>query len=293
MTEARWQIWLGAVRLQTLPAAVAPVLVGSALAWHDGRFNAGAALLCLGFALLIQIGTNLANDYYDFVKGADSAARIGPRRAVAAGLVTPTAMRRAMLSVFAAAFLLGVSLILWGGPWLLVIGVASIASGIAYTGGPWPLGYHGLGDIFVFIFFGLVAVVTTYYVQAGRVIPEAFIAAVPIGLLAANILLVNNYRDAGTDAAASKRTLVVRFGPGFAQGQFIVSLVIALLMPVLLLGRGYSPAVLLPLLLIPLAWRHVWRLRDGKTPAELILLLGDTGRLLALYALLLGAGLVA
>jgi 1,4-dihydroxy-2-naphthoate octaprenyltransferase len=280
------------MRVRTLPAAMAPVLVGSALAWHDGRFQAGAALLCLGFALLIQVGTNFANDYYDFIKGADTAARVGPRRAVAAGLVAPAVMRRAMLGVFAAAFVLGLGLIHWGGPWLLVIGVVSIACGVAYTGGPWPLAYLGLGDIFVFIFFGLVAVTTTYYVQAGRVSALAWGWAVPIGLLATNILLVNNYRDVTTDALAGKRTLVVRLGTRFARLQFNLSLALAFLVPVALWPRNYSPAVLLPLLLIPLAWRHARRLRDARTPVELILLLGDTGKLLALYALLLGAGLV-
>ena len=137
------------MRLRTLPAAVAPVLVGSALAWHDGRFDAGAAAICLGFALLVQIGTNFANDYYDFVKGADTASRVGPTRAVAAGLVAPAVMRRAMILVLAAAFVLGLSLIAWGGPWLLLVGAASVVCAVAYTGGPYPLGYHGLGDLFV------------------------------------------------------------------------------------------------------------------------------------------------
>lgn len=292
MTATRTQVWLAATRPRTLPAAVAPVIVGSALAWHDGRFDPAAALLCLVFALLVQIGTNLANDYYDFVKGADTAARVGPRRAVAAGLVAPAVMRRVMAGVFAMAFLLGLTLIHWGGPWLIAIGVASIVSGIAYTGGPWPLGYHGLGDVFVFVFFGLVAVGTTYYVQAGEVSRAALAAAVPIGLLTANILVVNNYRDAETDAAAGKRTLVVRFGRRFARAQFAVSLLVALLLPLLLRARGYSPSVFLPWLLIPLGWRDCTRLRTGKAPAELIALLGDTGRLLVLYALLLGAGLV-
>ncbi len=291
MTPTRFQIWLDAARPRTLPAAVAPVMVGSALAWHDGRFDLVAALLCLAFALLVQIGTNFANDYYDFVKGADTAARVGPRRAVAAGLVAPAVMRRVMAGVFAAAFLLGLTLIHWGGPWLILVGVASILSGIAYTGGPWPLGYNGLGDVFVFIFFGLVAVGTTYYVQAGGVSRAAIAVAVPIGLLAANILVVNNYRDAETDAAAGKRTLVVRFGRRFARAQFAGSLVVALLVPLLLFLRGHLPAVLLPVLLIPLGWRHCGRLRDAREPAELIALLGDTGRLLVLYALLLGAGL--
>ena len=290
MNASRWSVWLAAARPRTLPAAVAPVLVGSALAGHDGRFDPAAAALCLAFALLVQVGTNFANDYYDFIKGADTAARVGPRRAVAAGLVTPAAMRRAMWTVFALAFTSGLGLMAWGGPWLLAIGVASILAGIAYTGGPWPLAYHGLGDAFVFVFFGLVAVVATYFVQTGRLAADALLAAVPVGLLATNILVVNNYRDADTDAVAGKRTLVVRFGHGFARAQFALSLAIALAMPLVFLARGYRAWCLLPLALAPVGWRHVRRLRDGRTPAELIALLGDTGMLLAAYAALFAVG---
>jgi 1,4-dihydroxy-2-naphthoate octaprenyltransferase len=275
-----------------LPAAVAPVLVGTALAAHDGRLDLGAAGLCLLFALLIQIGTNFANDYYDFVQGADTAARVGPRRAVAAGLVRPEVMKRAMIAVFAVAFVAGLGLIAWGGPWLIVIGIASIVCGVAYTGGPWPLGYNGLGDVFVFLFFGLVAVGATYFVQAGRLTMDALLAAVPVGLLAANILVVNNYRDVETDRVAGKRTLVVRFGRGAARAQFVGSLVVALAMPAAFLARGFSAWVLLPLALTPLAWRHVRRLKESQTPGELIALLGDTGKLLAVYAGLLSGGLV-
>jgi len=218
---------------------------------------------------------------------------VGPRRVVASGLVTPAAMRVAMWSVFAVAFASGLGLITWGGPWLLVVGVASILCGIAYTGGPWPLGYHGLGDVFVFVFFGLVAVEATYFVQAGRLGMDALLAAIPIGLLTANILVVNNYRDADTDAAAGKHTLVVRFGRGFARAQFNLSLIIAfVVMPPLFLARGYRAWCLLPLVLIPLAWRHARRLREGRTPAELIALLGDTGKLLAGYAALFAGGIV-
>lgn len=282
---------MAAARPRTLPAAVAPVLVGSALAWRDEAFSAGAAILCLGFALLVQIGTNFANDYYDFVKGADTAARVGPQRAVAAGLVPPQIMKRAMWAVFLAAFLVGLGLLAWGGPWLLAIGIASIVCGAAYTGGPWPLGYLGLGDIFVFLFFGLVAVCTTYFVQAGTVTLEVGLAATAIGALAANILVVNNYRDVETDAVAGKRTLVVRYGRGFARGQFVVSLIVALLIPLGLVARGERWPLLLPLLLAPLAWKHFRRLRESKTPPELIALLGDTGKFLALYALFFSAGL--
>lgn len=289
---ARWPIWLAATRPRTLPAAVAPVLVGSAFAWRDGQWVAGAAGLSLAFAVLVQVGTNFANDYFDFIKGADTASRVGPRRAVASGLVAPATMRLAMCLVFAAAFAIGLGLIAWGGPWLIAVGVASILCGIAYTGGPFPLGYNGLGDVFVFIFFGLVAVGATYFVQAGRVTADVWLAAVPIGLLAANILVVNNYRDAETDAAAGKRTLVVRLGRGFARGQFAASLLVALAVPMVFVARGQRAFCLLPLVLAPMAWSHVRRLRESESPSELIALLGDTGKLLALYAALLSAGVI-
>ena len=293
MNPVPWKIWFSALRPRTLPAAVAPVLVGSGLAWKDGHFDGRAAGLCLGFALLVQIGTNFANDYYDFIKGADTAARVGPRRAVAAGLIAPAVMRGAMWAVMAAAFGCGLGLIAWGGPWLLAVGLTSILCGLAYTGGPWPLGYHGLGDVFVFIFFGLVAVGATYFVQAGTVTTDVLLAAIPIGLLTANILVVNNYRDMETDAVAGKRTLVVRFGRGVARAQFTASGFIALMVvPVTLALRDRCAWRLLPVLLIPLAWSHARRLREQTEPKEQIRLLGDTGKLLALYALLLTAGLV-
>jgi 1,4-dihydroxy-2-naphthoate octaprenyltransferase len=268
------------------------VLVGSALAGRDHCFDPAAAGLCLLFALLVQVGTNFANDYYDFVHGADTAARVGPRRAVASGLVRPPAMRRAAAAVFAAAFAAGLGLLHWGGPWMLAIGVASILCGIAYTGGPWPLGYLGLGDLFVFFFFGLVAVGATYFVQAGRITHQAVLAGVPVGLLAANILLVNNYRDAETDAAAGKRTLVVRFGRRCARAQFAVSLLIALAVPVLFAATGYGSSCLLPLLLAPLALSHVRRLDAATSPSEHVALLGAAGRFIVAYAALFAAGIL-
>jgi 1,4-dihydroxy-2-naphthoate polyprenyltransferase len=188
-------VWVAASRPRTLPAAIAPVLAASALAWRDGDFVAPAALACLAFALLVQIGTNFANDYYDFVKGADTGERVGPARAVASGWVQPATMKRAMLAVFALAFASGLTLLGYGGWPLLIIGVTSIICGIAYTGGPYPLGYNGLGDVFVFIFFGLVAVGATYFVQAGVVTSQAWLIGAGVGALAANILVVNNYRD--------------------------------------------------------------------------------------------------
>lgn len=292
MRPSTLQIWISAARPRTLPAAIAPVIVGTALAWRDRGSDWAAAALCLGFALLVQIGTNFANDYYDFVHGADTAARVGPRRAVAAGLVAASTMRLVMWITFAVAFALGLGLIAWGGPWLIAIGIASILCGIAYTGGPWPLGYNGLGDVFVFIFFGLVAVSATYFVQTKTITREVILVAVPIGLLAANILLVNNYRDAETDTAAGKRTLVVRFGRGAARVQHSVSLLVAFAVPIVFAVRDREAWELLPLLAIPIGWRHVQRLRVASTPAELIQLLGDTGKLLALYAVLFSAGVM-
>jgi 1,4-dihydroxy-2-naphthoate octaprenyltransferase len=283
---------MAACRPRTLPAAVAPVMAGSAVAAHDHRFVPAAAFLCLLFALLVQIGTNFANDYYDFVHGADNADRVGPRRAVSSGLVRPEAMRRAMFAVFIAAFVSGLGLIHWGGPWMLAVGVSSILCGAAYTGGPWPLGYLGLGDVFVFLFFGLVAVGVTYFVQAGRLSAHAVLAGVPMGLLAANILVVNNYRDADTDAAAGKRTLVVRFGRGFARAQFAFSLVVALAVPFVFRLTGYGNACLLPLVAAPLAWNHLQRLAPGRTPQQLVSLLGDTGKFIAIYAALFAAGIL-
>lgn len=294
--EARWKIWLAAARPRTLPAAVAPVIVGSALAWRAGAFDAGAAAICLAFALLVQVGANFANDYYDFGRGADTTGRVGPRRAVAAGLVAPATMRRAMGLTFGLALLVGLALIAWGGWWLVIVGVVSVASGLAYTGGPYPLGYHGLGDVFVFVFFGLVAVCVTFFVQTGRLGVDAILAAVAIGALTTNILVVNNYRDAESDARASKRTLVVRWGKPFAQWQFGIAHLIASAVFAALAFRGFysrtlglSGAVCLGIVGY---WQWRW-LRLARSPAELIALLGLCGAWLATYAIILVGALVA
>jgi len=294
--ESRLLIWLAATRPRTLPAAVAPVLVGSALAWTAHGFQPLAAALCLGFALLAQIAANFANDYFDFVKGADTKARVGPRRAVAAGLVSPAAMRLATLLTCLAAFLLGLGLVPFGGWPLVVVGLASLLCAVAYTGGPYPLGYHGLGDLFVFIFFGLVAVCATFYVQAGHLTPDSLLCAVPIGLLAVNILVANNYRDAETDRLAGKRTLVVRLGRGFAKAQFIVAHLVALTLPTLLLLRDYKPQLIAWLPFLPLAYwslRLCRRLTPERSPLELIALLAQSGLFLAAYSLALSLWLLS
>lgn len=292
--QSRLAVWVSAARPRTLPAALAPVLAASALAWRDGDFKALPALICLAFALLIQIGTNFANDYYDFIKGADTAERVGPRRAVVSGLIAPQVMKRVMWVVFASAFLVGLALLGYGGWPLLVIGVASILCGVAYTGGPYPLGYNGLGDIFVFIFFGLVAVEATYFVQAEVLNLDSWLIGIGIGALAANILVVNNYRDVETDARAGKRTLVVRFGRGFARGQFVLSHVVALGV-LIALGFGDGSLLLLGACAVgcgAFAWNQRSRLKRATTPAELIQLLGSTGAYLAIYAGILALLLV-
>jgi 1,4-dihydroxy-2-naphthoate polyprenyltransferase len=287
--------WWEAARPRTLPAAVAPVLVASGLAWHDGLFHATAAVTCLAFALLIQVGTNYANDYFDFQKGADTAERVGPRRAVAAGLIAPATMKRAMILVFVVAFLVGLSLLRFGGWPLLIIGLTSIICGVIYTGGPYPLAYHGWGDVFVFIFFGLVAVGATYYVQTGVVSAAAWAGGIGMGGLSANILVVNNYRDMETDRKAGKRTLVVRWGRGFAEAQFAVAHLLMAAMVGWLGGQGYlAPAfaAIFAAILLIVGWRQLVWLRRAKTSGELISLLGATGQHLAFVALSLSLALV-
>ena len=294
--ERPWRIWLAAMRPRTLPAAVAPVVVGSALAWRAGAFSEAASMLCLAFSLLVQIGANFANDYYDFVHGADTRERVGPVRAVASGRVRPATMRRAMWLVLGLAFVMGLALIAWGGWWLVAVGVACIAGAIAYTGGPYPLGYHGLGDLFVFVFFGLVAVGVTFYVQAGRITLAALLAGAAIGALATNILLVNNYRDAASDARAGKRTVVVRFGRRYARGQFAAAHAIAAATPILLTVIGLfriEAALIVAAVAAVGGFILGRRLRNASTAAECIGLLGQSSGYLTVYALLLSAVIAA
>jgi 1,4-dihydroxy-2-naphthoate octaprenyltransferase len=292
MAAPAWRPWIEAARPKTLPAAIIPVLVGTALAGAHRAADFGKAAVCLVFALLVQIGTNFANDYFDFIKGADTPARVGPRRAVAAGLIAPRTMLGATCLVLGIAFLVGLLLVRDGGWILLPVGIVSIACAIAYTGGPFPLGYHGLGDVFVFVFFGLVAVDATFYVQTGGLAPDATSCAAAVGLLAANILVANNYRDAETDARAGKKTLVVRFGRKFAVWQYGLSHLVALLCPAALVIYGYRWAVLLPVVLAPWAASLTRRLAASREPAEQIALLGSTAKYLAAFGLLLSAGML-
>ena len=293
--RANWRVWVEAARPRTLPAAVAPVVAATGLAWQDDSFVAPAALACLGFALLIQIGTNFANDYFDFVKGADTAEGGGPRRAVAAGLVSARTMRGAMIATFLAAFLVGLTLLGYGGWPLLVVGLVSIACGFAYTGGPYPLAYHGLGDLFVFFFFGLVAVTATYYVQAGAIGTDALLVGAGVGALATNILVVNNYRDIDTDRKAGKHTLAVRLGRKATRIQFGIGHGVALLVLGGLWYRGRLGVAEAGGLAVVAAAVFVGQARalaSASNAPALIQLLGRTGQYLALYAVLLAAAFV-
>lgn len=284
-------LWLEAARPKTLPAAVIPVLVGSALALRVGAFDWRPASLCLVFALLVQIGTNFANDYSDFLKGADREDRLGPRRAVASGLVSARTMAAATGLTFLAAFVAGLSLTIWGGWVLLPIGLLSLLFGWAYTAGPYPLAYHGLGDVFVFVFFGLVAVGGTTYVMTRAVDATVLLAAVPVGLLATNILVVNNYRDMETDARAGKRTTVVRFGRGFARAQYALSFAIAYAVPGVLALVRQSPLLALPLVSVPLALPLVRELAASDGGPALNALLARTAKALLVFGVLWAAAL--
>jgi len=297
--------WVMAARPQTLPAAAAPVFVGVGLAWNDGVFALFPALAALIGAALIQIGTNFANDYYDAVQGADTEAREGFTRVTQAGIIEPTAVKRAMYLTFAAAILVGTYLVYVGGVPILVIGLISVASGIAYTGGPYPLGYHGLGDVFVFVFFGVIAVMGTYYVQAaavlaaplsigvpaGTVTAAAFVASLPIAAISTNILVVNNIRDRREDATTGKRTLAVRFGYRVSRVQYVALMVLAYATPFWFVLTESSFGALLPLVTLPLAVGVTQTVLTKTEGAALNPALEQTGKLLAAYAVLFTVGL--
>lgn len=283
--------WILAIRPKTLTAALAPVAVGTAAAMADGVEQWVPALAALLGAILIQIGTNLTNDYYDFKKGADTEERLGPKRVTQSGLIAPATVLVGALLSFGLAFLVGCYL-MWIGGWpIAVIGVASLLSGYAYTGGPFPLAYNGLGDLFVFVFFGLVAVCGTYFVQAGTVTPLALIASVAMGTSGTALLVVNNLRDAATDVKAHKRTLVVRFGERAGRLEYVAMLVISFAVPVALWTlKLASPWVLLSLLSLPVAWPPLRRvLRDQG--AALNPALGETARFQIVFSLLFALGL--
>lgn len=284
--------WVIAVRPKTLWAAVCPVVMGSAIALGDGVFHLPSAIACLLGAVLLQIGANFVNDYADGIKGTDSGERLGPPRAVALGLIGPQAMKGAAILVFAAVWIPGLYIIYRGGPVFLAVGIVSILAGILYTSGPFPLAYHGLGEIFAFVFFGPVAVAGTHYVQTQEFSMIPLIAGVGPGLFSVAILTANNLRDIDGDRKAGKKTLPVRFGTRFAQAEYIGAILIAALgIPALLVwltaGHFYTASAGLTALLAWPAMRTVMHYRDPRT---LNRILAYTGVLLLMYTLLFSVG---
>jgi 1,4-dihydroxy-2-naphthoate octaprenyltransferase len=286
------RVWLLAARPATLPAAVVPVVVGTAAALHGGQpLSTGPFLAALLAALLIQVGTNFANDVFDFRRGADTPDRLGPLRVTQSGLVTPRQVLLATYVTFGLAALTGVYLTLVGGPFILLIGALSILAGLAYTGGPWPYAYHALGDVFCFVFFGVLAVIGSAYLQTLSVTPLAVWAAIPTGCLVTDILIVNNLRDIDTDRQVGKITLAVRIGRQGTRLEYTLLIVVAYLVPLVVWLQGLvGPWFWLPWLSLPLA---AWLVRFvGRTTGRpLNLALKRTGQLHLVFGLLFAASL--
>lgn len=300
---SRRQAWLIAARPQTLPAAISPILVGTGLAVHDNVFAPLPAIVALLSAVLIQIGTNFANDYFDAKAGADEDAE-GFTRVTQAELLPAHHVWRATLLTFGLAMVFGVYLVIIGGLPIIVIGLASVLSGLLYTGGPYPFGYYGLGDLFVFVFFGIIAVTGTYYVQAvtavagiplglpaGTITGDALIASLPMAGLITDILVINNIRDIESDRQAGKYTLAVRLGYRLSRFQFLVLIGLAYVVPIWFFVEGYSPAVLLPVLTLPIAMRITTTVFTHRYGQPLNDSLEQMGQLTASFALLFGLGL--
>ena len=284
--------WLLAVRPRTLPAAISPVLVGCAVAWAEGGFDLVAALAAFAVALLLQIGANLANDVADFRRGADTQDRLGPLRVTQGGLISPRQMVIATAAVLILAAAPGLYLVWRGGPVLAVLGLLAIAAAVTYTAGPKPFGYLGLGEFFVFVFFGPVAVAGTAFVMTHDVTRLALLASIAMGCLVTAILVVNNLRDIDTDRVAGKRTLAVRIGRGATRWEYTALIVVAYAMPLVMWASGLSqPGPLLAWTTAPLAFLLVRRVWEGSGRA-LNPLLGGTARLCLWFAVTFGAGII-
>ena len=284
--------WFIACRPATLTAAIVPVAVGASVAFASRGFRLGPVLAALFGAIAIQIGTNFANDVFDFKKGVDTEERLGPTRAVEAGLLSARSVTLGMILAFSIATAFGIYLVMEAGVPIVVIGIVSILSGIAYTGGPYPLAYLGLGDAFVFVFFGFVAVCGTSFVQMREVPNLAWWASIPVGCLATAILVVNNLRDRHTDLKANKKTLAVRFGRRFTELEYLVLMLGAYAIPIAIFLRpgGHSYWNLIPLLSLPIAiklTRDIFRLEG----VPLNQTLANTAKLLLIYGLLWSMGL--
>jgi 1,4-dihydroxy-2-naphthoate octaprenyltransferase len=283
--------WVLASRLKTLTAAISPVLVGVSLAIHDGEFQLFIALMTLLAAVLIQIGANFANDVYDFLNGSDREDRLGPTRATQSGLIPPEDMKKGMWLVFALAICVGFYLASIGGWPIVWIGLASIASAIAYTGGPYPLGYHGWGDVFVFVFFGIIAVPGTYYLQSGFVSYDSILFGIPLGALSTAILIVNNLRDADTDIKSGKRTLAVRFGKTFVKIEYIIMMMVAFVIPIYILQFWDELSLYIILFLLPISVRLIQSLYN-ETGISLNPVLVNTAQFLFHFSILVSIGLI-
>lgn len=286
-------IWIVAARPKTLWAAVAPVMIGTAMAYENGGVAWLPALGALFGAIMIQVGTNFANDYFDCKKGADAHNRLGPMRVTQAGLVKPDTMKLATAIAFSLACTAGIYLV-WRAGWpIAIIGVVSVLCGVLYTSGPYPLGYIGLGDIFVLIFFGPVAVGGTYYVQVLDIDAVVLLAGVAPGFFSVAILTVNNLRDMDGDKAIGKKTLAVRFGQTFARMEYLLSIVVGSAMPILLYIQSRQHVYSLLTMVVPLAAllavRTVFTSRDGSALNNA---LAATGKLLLLYSLIFSLGWV-
>jgi 1,4-dihydroxy-2-naphthoate octaprenyltransferase len=287
------RLWLVAARPQTLPAAVAPVLVGTALAANEDVFKPARFVAAVLASVFVQIGTNLANDYSDARRGADTDERLGPVRVTAGGLMPPQRVLTGTYVAFGIALAAGVYLSAVAGWELMIVGIASVAAGALYTGGPRPYGYEGLGELFVFLFFGVVAVGGSYFVQTEELRWEAFALAVPVGLLASAILVVNNVRDLDTDRRANKRTLAVKLGRHRARGLFAAMVYLTFAVPVVVAATSELDWwLLLALAALPLAQPLVRTVRTRTDGASLNAALAGTGRLLAVYSILLSAGVL-
>jgi 1,4-dihydroxy-2-naphthoate octaprenyltransferase len=284
--------WILASRPKTLPAAASPVIIACTLAYVEHTFKPWVALAAFFGALLLQIGANLANDVFDYQHGTDRHGRYGPTRMTQAGLLSPTEVKTGMWIVFALAAVCGIYMTLYSGWWIIIIGLLAVIAAIAYTGGPFPYGYKGLGEVFVFIFFGFAAVCGTYYAQAGRVSLLAILSSVPVGLLIVAILVVNNLRDLEGDRDSGKRTLAVRFGPQWTQQEFIALLALAYLFVFLIafVHMG-SVWVLLCWLSLPLAFHQAQSVMRDKGKA-LNLTLANVGKLTLIFSILYAIGLV-
>jgi len=288
------QPWIDVIRPKTLPAAVAPVLVGSALAFSAGYFNPLPALAAFIGALLLQIAVNLANDYFDFVNGVDTDERLGPQRATASGLISLKKMRIAIAVVILLAVLDGVYLVIVGGIPIIIIGILSIISLLAYSGGPYPLASHGLGDLFVFIFFGFVAVCGTYYVQSLSLNWIVVLGSLPSAMQITAILVVNNYRDIETDEKSGKRTLAVKIGKKATRIEYVLMLLLPYTVPFIFIITGRANwFLLLPLLSMPMTIpliRQLYGLYEGQ---ELNKTLGGTAKLSLIFSILFSIGVLS